>query len=129
MGLEPKTVCVDFDKTLCDSDYPKLGPPITGGREALQTFRDLGYLIIISSCRSCGWNWDLYYKDAPFVPAHEREVHQSMIGWLNRYDIPYDVIDDGTKGKVSADIYIDDKGFRFENWADAVAFVKAREAK
>lgn len=123
---EPKTICVDFDQTICDSNYPALGPPKSGVREAMQVLRDLGYRLIISSCRSCGWNWDCYYPDTEVVPATERTVHITMKAWLDEHGIPYDILDDGTKGKVSASLYVDDKGFRFENdWPAVVEFVRS----
>lgn len=123
MASNGKTICVDFDGVICQSSYPGLGPLIEGAKEALTMFKALGFTLIISSCRSCAWNWDGYYKGQPFVPATERKVHQDMVEFLQTNAIPYDVIDDGTKGKVSADYYIDDKGVRFSNnWSD-IAFL------
>ncbi len=124
---EPKIVCVDFDKTICDSSYPELGPLIPGAREALQAFRDMGYRIVISSCRSCGYFWEEYYGDTPFLAACERKVHKDMVKFLDDNAIPYDEIDNGTKGKVSASFYLDDKAVRVENnWPEVVEFIKER---
>ena len=123
MANNGKTVCVDFDGVICKSSYPGLGPVIEGAKEALTMFKALGFTIIISSCRSCAWNWDQYYKDQPFVSAVDRKVHQDMVEFLHTNSIPYDVIDDGTKGKVSADYYIDDKGIRFSNNWPELAFM------
>jgi hypothetical protein len=42
-----------------------------------------------------------------------------MKDWLDEHGIPYDEIDDGTRGKVHAEFYIDDKGVRFaNNWEE-----------
>lgn len=123
MANNGKTICVDFDGVICDSKYPGLGPLIDGAKEALQLFKALGFTIIISSCRSCSWNWDKYYEGQPVNHASERKVHQDMVEFLQSNGIPYDVIDDGTKGKVSADYYIDDKGIRFTNNWPAIAFL------
>lgn len=123
MANNGKTISVDFDGVICQSTYPGLGPLIDGAKEALQLFKSLGFTIIISSCRSCSWNWDTYYAGQPVTHASERKVYQDMIEFLQANGIPYDIIDDGTKGKVSADFYIDDKGIRFtNNWAD-IAFL------
>ncbi len=119
---EPKTISVDFDLTLCQSNYPDLGPVIPGAKEALTILKSLGYRIIISSCRSCGWNWEEYYPGTSFVPATERPVYKAMVDWLKVNDIPYDIIDDGTKGKVSASYFVDDKAIRFENNWDQIVF-------
>lgn len=120
--VEPKAISVDFDKTISDSNYPELGPPITGAKEALTILRALGYKIIISSCRASNMHWDLYYPGTPFVPAVERPVYKAMVDWLKVNEIPYDILDDGTLGKVSAGFYIDDKGIRFENNWEAIVF-------
>lgn len=126
---EPKTICVDFDQTLCDSVYPDLGPPKGGALEAMRELKRMGFFIIVSSCRSCSWNWDLYYGDAPHVKAVDRGVHKDMVRWLDEHGISYDVVDDGTKGKVSASYYVDDKGIRYENnWSDVIAQIQKYEA-
>lgn len=122
--IEKKTACVDFDGTLCGIDYPRIGPIKPGAKEAMQLLRRLGYYIIISSCRSCAWNWSEYYGDTAPTHASERPVYQEMIAWLDKNEIPYDEIDDGTRGKVSADIMIDDKGLRFNNnWDETMAAI------
>jgi hypothetical protein len=123
MANNNKTIAVDFDGVICQSSYPDLGPLIDGAKEALTVFKALGFTIIISSCRSCSWNWDQYYKGQPVTHASDRKVHQDMVDFLQNNAIPYDVIDDGTKGKVSADYYIDDKGVRFSNNWDDLAFM------
>lgn len=127
MATEQKTICVDFDQTICRSLYPGVGPLIPGAKEALQLFKALGYKIIISSCRACSWNWDVYYEGQPHVPAVERKVYKDMVEFLLQNGIPFDEVDDGTKGKVSAAYYIDDKGLRFQNNWDEIAFIIHQE--
>jgi hypothetical protein len=128
MPVEPKTICVDFDLTLCDSTYPDLGPPKEGAIEAMRELKCMGFYIIVSSCRSCSWNWDVYYGKTPHIPAVDRPVWQAMVGWLDEHEVPYDLVDDGTKGKVSAHYYLDDKAVRVENnWPDVIAFIKEKE--
>ena len=127
---EPKTVSVDFDQTLCDSVYPDVGPPKEGAREAMQSLKEMGFFIIVSSCRSCSWNWDIYYGDTPHMHACDRDVYKAMVRWLDENQIPYDLVDDGTKGKVSASYYVDDKAVRFENnWPDVVSQIRQIEAR
>lgn len=127
MASEQKAICVDFDGVICASQYPGLGPLIPGAKEALQLFKALGFKIIISSCRACSWNWDIYYENTPFKHAKDRPVFQDMVKLLDENEIPYDEIDDGTKGKVSAAYYIDDKGVRFQNNWDELAFLIHQE--
>ena len=125
---EPKTICVDFDQTICDSKYPECGKPKPGARKALLALKKMGFTIIISSCRSCGWNWDIYYAGSEFIPAKDRKVFKDMVAWLKKHKMPYDVVDDGTKGKVSASYYVDDKGVRYDNnWPEVLSTVERLE--
>lgn len=125
---EPKTVVVDFDDTIAVPDYPNVKALKDGAKEALQTFRSLGFQIVISSCRACAWNWECYYGNTPFVPAEERPAFIAMKQYLDDNEIPYDILDDGTKGKPSGAFYIDDKAIRYQNnWPEVVRFITSRE--
>ena len=113
-----KTIAVDFDGVI--ADYSKgwqgeevFGDPIHLAREALQKFHDLGYKIIIFTTR----------KPTP-----------GFLHYLWENEIPFDAINTNiwietsneTSGKVIADLYIDDRGLRFEgNWTET--FEKAIE--
>jgi len=91
------TVCVDFDDTI----YNWLtGELIEGAKEGINELRDMGYEIIISSCRMSA-----LFKSHP---AYARVV-QHMIDFLCEHDIYSDMVDDGTNGKIVAEHYIDDK--------------------
>lgn len=117
----PRTICVDFDGTICDFAFPGIGPPKQGVAAALSTFRALGYRILIYSCRSCSWYPEIFGAE----PVPERARVKEMVAYLDAHGIPYDEIDDGAKGKPLADFYIDDKGIRFENnWASIVQFIE-----
>lgn len=119
-------IAVDFDDTLCASKYPVCGPMKEGARDALIRFRELGYLILIYSCRTCHWHHKQYGTRRE-DPVMERQHVINMREWLIEHDIPFDEIDDGSRGKPWAQFYIDDKGVRFnDNWAEIAAFVEAR---
>lgn len=121
----PKRIAVDFDGTLCDFAFPNIGPMKTGAKQALATFRKLGYRVIIWSCRACHWDYDVYGGD-PAQPVMERSNVKAMKQWLDDNGIEYDEIDDGSRGKPLADFYIDDKAVRLDNntnWADIMAAV------
>lgn len=107
-------IAVDFDGTLCEHEFPGIGKVKAGAKEALMMFKALGYTIVIWSCRSCHWNYDVFGGD-PSQPVLEREKIKDMVAFLQREGIPYDIIDDGSKGKPLADFYIDDKAIRFQN--------------
>ena len=95
---------VDFDGTVVEHEYPKIGPLKEGAKEALKAFTKAGHKIAIWTCRQ---------------GSEERDVRVFL---LNN-GIPFDTINTPVPGfdlgtrKIYADIYIDDKGMRFEdNW-------------
>jgi len=122
----PKRIAVDFDGTLCDHAYPEIGAVKPGAKAALDIFKALGYEIIIWSCRSCHWDYDIYGGD-PAQPVLERKQVKAMVDFLKANDIPFDHIDDGSKGKPSADFYIDDKAIPYQNNWDQIAFLIHRK--
>lgn len=123
MPLQP-TIAVDFDGTIVDFRFPAVGDIKSGVVEALQRFRDLGYHILIYSCRTSKWHSELFAEDDG-QPVMERPTVKSMMHYLDWHGVPYDEVDDGSKGKPLADFYIDDKGVRFENnWPEIVKFVE-----
>lgn len=125
--LPPKTIAVDFDGTICDHAFPHIGKIKSGVKEALTIFKELGYLICIWSCRTCHYHYDIFGGNET-IPTLERERVVEMIQFLKDNEIPYDFIDDGSKGKPSADFYIDDKAIRYQNNWDAIAkYVKAKD--
>lgn len=125
----PKRIAVDFDGTLCEQQFPGIGNPRDGAREALAAFRRMGYKVVIWSCRACHWDYDVYGGD-PSQPVLERQVVKDMVAWLDEQGIEYDEIDDGSKGKPSAEYYIDDKAIHFDdNWTDLAVQVMRAEIR
>lgn len=122
-------IAVDFDATLCDSAFPACGPMMPKAKEALTAFRNMGFLILIYSCRTCHWHYKLFPMSDPNQPVMERPHVIAMKEWLDANEIPYDEIDDGSRGKPWADYYIDDKGVRFTNWVVVSHFIAQREAQ
>jgi hypothetical protein len=122
-------IAVDFDGTLCDAAYPGIGQIKRGAKEALTTFRTLGYKILIYSCRTCHWYYDVF-GGSPLEPTLQREKVRDMIAFLELHDIPYDEIDDGSRGKPPADFYIDDKAIRYDDvwntWNVIADIIKAK---
>jgi hypothetical protein len=118
------TIGVDFDGTLCDFAYPGIGSPKPGAKEALAAFRKMGYRVVIWTCRTCHYHYDIFGGD-PNQPTLERPFVIEMKEWLDRHGFEYDEIDDGSRGKLHAALYIDDKGIRFDdNWPEIAEFVE-----
>ncbi len=99
-------IAVDFDGTLVEHRYPAIGPLKPGAKEALVALHKAGHKIAIWTCRA---------------GEEERAVRVFMI----ENGIPFDTVNAAVPGadlgtrKIYADVYIDDKGLRFDdNWEE-----------
>lgn len=103
----PLRLAIDYDDTLMDTkNVPKgykLGQPIPGAVKAMQQLKSQGAILVIHS-----------------VWANTEQKCQAMAEWCQYFDIPYDFI---TNKKPICDAYIDNLGYRFENWGDTLEFV------
>ena len=116
--MEQRIVAVDFDGTICDFEYPDMGKPKDGVKEALQKIRDLGYRIHIFSCRT-----NLEIKK---YPIDRQEQVRKMEAYLDEHEIPYDEV--LNKDKPLAIWYIDDRAIGFRNnWMDVVKEIEDAE--
>jgi len=127
-------ICVDFDSTLVsqDRDYDDLVTPlrfVPGAKETLRSLKSAGHTIVVYSCRA---NLALRrdeslnplvragLKSLPFDPDRikanrllNEARYQQMVEFVrDNLGGLVDAIDDGSCGKVSADLYVDDKGIR-----------------
>ena len=93
-------LAIDFDHTICMSDYPDLGMQRKDAGKVIRKLAKEGYGIIINTCRD----------GVPLSKA---------IKWLHKNNIPYHYVNcnfphiiryyGSDCRKISADIYIDDK--------------------
>ena len=109
-----KTICLDFDGVI--NDYKGwrnegfdviLDKPFPDAREAIQTLRDLGYVVYVHSTRC----------------AH-RGGRECIQVWLDKHGI---VVDDVTHNKPLASVYIDDRGYRHTSWQDTITMLANKE--
>jgi len=112
---EPKEtdtqIAIDFDGTIAkDKKFPDIGEPEEGVKEALSKIKEMGYTILIYTCRS---------KDA--------EALELVREWLDKHEIPYDDIFEGEKP--FAKFYIDDRAIHFDNWNNVLEKVEKSEKK
>lgn len=115
-----KVVVCDFDGTICVFDYPGMGDPQPGVKEALQKLKDMGYEIHIASCRT---NHDLKK-----YPIDRREQVRAMEAYLDKHEIPYDVV--LNNDKALGVWYIDDRGIGFRgDWNKVVEEIEDEERK
>ncbi len=107
---------VDFDGTIAhwgSTGYPDIGEPIEGAHRFLRLLKGEGWKIIINSCRS----------------GDDHEAR--MTRWLEENNIPFDEINRNSDypwatGKPVGDVYLDDRGVRFEGRWDG-AYQKVQE--
>jgi len=93
-------LAIDFDLTICMSDYPSLGEERKDAGVVIRKLIEEGYGIVINTCR-------------------EGHALSDAMHWLAEHDIPYHYINcnfphliskyGADCRKISADIYIDDK--------------------
>ena len=103
----PLRIAVDFDGVLHNPKEKKkgykMGVPIQGAPLAMNQLHDSGAILVIHS-----------------VWADTEQKCQAMAEWCRYFKIPYDFI---TNKKPICDVYIDDHGYRFENWEDTMKFL------
>ena len=91
-------LAIDFDGVIHDHKHPvegkKMGLPMDGAVQGLKKLKVFGHMVIIHSCKD----------------------KQTIEEWMKFYGIPY--YDSITNIKPIADVYLDDKAIRFENWND-----------
>lgn len=109
----PLRLAVDFDgvchdPTKIQKGY-KLGVPIDGAFEALWELKNKGAIIVIHS-----------------VWASTEQRCNAIGEWMQYFKLPYDFV---TNQKPLCDLYIDNNGYRFENWQDTLKFIKKLEVK
>ena len=44
-------ICVDFDGTIVEHDYPRIGEPLPGAIETLKDLKEAGWALILWTCR------------------------------------------------------------------------------
>jgi uncharacterized HAD superfamily protein len=111
------TIAIDFDGTICDSKWPQCGEPIPGAIETIRKLHKQGHKVIIWTCRT----------GEPLIDA---------IQWLAQHRVPYDAINmnlpekikafGGDTRKVSADLYVDDKGLGMRKVKGAALWTMVR---
>lgn len=113
--MRPFRVVIDFDGTIVEYKYPEIGPLKKDAVRAITLLKESGCYIIITSCRA---NSTLY----PSLLQRANQLHLIQM-FLIENGIPFDEVDDGTQGKIVADIYIDDHAIEFkDNW-DEIAHI------
>jgi hypothetical protein len=130
-------IAIDFDGTLVDDDreYNDLSSPLKllpGARAALYAMRKAGHTLVLVSARAnralrIDWRLNPLWRNGttPFSQERwekSRDLNQrrydQMLAFVDATlrDV-FACVDDGAQGKVSADVYIDDRALRYGEYA------------
>lgn len=114
---ERRVLAIDFDgvihkNSLGFHDGTVYDDPIEGSLDALRELSE-DYEIVIFSCKAL--------EDRPLI--NEKTGIQLIEEWLDRYGV-LEYVKEVTFKKPRAYLYIDDKGYRFENWRDSIEFIR-----
>jgi hypothetical protein len=119
-GLRRPIVAVDFDGTLCEDRFPEIGPARLFVVGAVRALHNLGWRVIIHTCRANG------AFSSGEIAGDRLHRCMEMLRWLRDEGVPYDqvwglridhpdgldfafVFDHEQTGKPGADVYLDDK--------------------
>ena len=117
---EKSNIGIDFDGVIHNHhkgfhDGTIYGEPIPGAINSIKKL-SLNFKIIIYTAKA--------KSDRPLVNG--KTGTELVREWLDKYKI-LKYIQEVTSEKPRALIYIDDKGFRFENWEDTLEFISKIE--
>ena len=114
-------IAIDFDGTICNSNYPSLGEPIPHAIESIRELDQAGHYLILWTCR-------------------QGEQLAEALQWCKENGLSFHAVNEhnpdnlkffgGVGGnKVYADVYIDDKNIGgFVGWKRAMELIKEAEA-
>lgn len=105
-------ICIDIDGVICrlkeNNQHYSDVLPIDGAPEKIRELKNAGHYIILHTAR----RMKTHNGNLGKVIS---DIGKDTIDWLKKHDVPYDEI---YFGKPWANLYIDDNGFRFNNWDD-----------
>ena len=94
------TVSIDFDGTIAEEAFPGIGKLKNGAKECINSFYDLGFNVLINTCRTGSYEGDC----ENFLRRHKIKYH-----YINN-NLPRSIEYFGQDcRKLSADVYIDDR--------------------
>ena len=114
---------IDLDGTICPIKQPHQSyadlKPLPGAVERIRELRAAGHYIIIQTAR----NMATREGNLGQVMKH---VGKITLDWLDKYGVEYDEI---YFGKPNAEVYIDDRAIRLNNWQEITDELLEREAR
>jgi hypothetical protein len=110
-------IAIDFDGTIVKNAWPKIGRIRIGARWALRKLKRRGHILILNTCRE----GDLLNNALMFLSDNNISIHCAncnIIERIRQYG--------GDCRKISAELYLDDRGF-FPGWLVIPAIVQWME--
>ncbi len=95
------TIAVDFDGTIVEDRYPKIGRPIIFAFDTLKKLQDRGHRLIL-------WT---YRKGTALAEAEEFCRQQGIEFYAVNKSFPEEEFDPSHSRKIHADLFIDDRNF------------------
>lgn len=102
------TIAVDFDGTIVENDYPKIGRPMMFAFETMRELQKKGHKLILWTYR----HGELLYEAVRFCSDN------GVVFYAVNNDYPEEVFDNKSSRKILADIFIDDRNIGgFIGWS------------
>lgn len=96
---ENRTIAVDFDGTIVENEYPRIGKPVIFAFETLQKLQEKGFRLILWTYRSGA----SLQEAVDFCKENELEFYAVNASF------PGEEFDPKLSRKINADIFIDDR--------------------
>jgi 5'(3')-deoxyribonucleotidase len=114
---EKQNLAIDFDGVVHNADKgwgdgTCYGEPLPGAIDAIKRLSE-DYNIVIFTAKA--------KSDRPLVNG--KTGAKLVYEWLQKHQIEQ-YVSSVTSDKPRAELYIDDNGYRFENWNDTLKFIK-----
>lgn len=116
-GSDAKNIAIDFDGVIHDfskgyHDGTCYGAPLPGSIESIKNLSKKYNIIIFTA------------KAKPSRPLVDGKTGTELVWkWLREHRLE-GYVSEVTSEKPRAFLYIDDKGYRFENWQDTMKFLE-----
>jgi hydroxymethylpyrimidine pyrophosphatase-like HAD family hydrolase len=109
MIVNTYTIAVDFDGTLVEDKYPKIGKPILFAFDTLKKLEENGHRLIL-------WT---YRKGSTLDEAVEFCKDQGIAFYAVNMSFPNEIFDPKFSRKINADIFIDDRNIGgLKSWGE-----------
>ena len=114
-----KNIAIDFDGVIHTFDKgwhdgTCYGDPLPGALEAIKKLSEEFNIVIFTA------------KAKPSRPlVNGKTGAELIVEWLKKYNV-YQYVDEITSEKPRSQIYVDDKGYHFENWDDTLKYIEKK---